>query len=69
LLEKFTPFVNAEWERSTGLSKAVLASEGIEYQVTDRLAFDVSAQHVAGAGNPPDHQIAFGMTLNIGKVQ
>jgi hypothetical protein len=69
LLEKFTPHINAEWEKSTGQRNAVLAFEGIEYQATERLAFDISAQHFAGAGNPPDHQIAFGITLNIGKVQ
>jgi hypothetical protein len=69
LLEKFTPHVNAEWERSTGLPRALLASEGVEYQVTERLAFDVSGQQVAGAGNPSDHQIAFGITLSLGRLR
>jgi len=68
-LEKLTAHVNAEWERSTGQPPAALGSEGIEYQVTDRLALDLSAQHFAGAGNPPDHQIAFGLTLSLGKTQ
>ena len=68
LLEKFTPHVNAEWEKSTGLERAVLASEGIEYQITQRLAFDVSGQHLVGAGNPADHQLAFGITLSLGKL-
>lgn len=66
LLEKFTPHFNAEWEKSTSVERAVLVFEGIEYQWTDRLAFDLSAQHFAGAGNAPDHQLAFGMTLNLG---
>jgi hypothetical protein len=69
LLEKFTPHFNAEWERSTGAGRVLLAFEGIEYQITERLAFDLSAQHVASAGNAPDHQIAFGMTLNLGRVR
>ena len=68
LLEKFTPHLNAEWEKSTGQATALLAFEGIEYQITERLAFDISAQHFATAGNAPDHQIAFGMTLNFGRV-
>jgi hypothetical protein len=68
LLEKFTPHFNAEWEKSTGVGRVLLAFEGIEYQITERLAFDLSAQHVASAGNAPDHQIAFGMTLNLGRV-
>jgi hypothetical protein len=69
LLEKFTPHMNAEWERSTGLSNAVLASEGIEYQITERFAFDVAMQHYATAHAAPDHQIAAGITVNLGKLQ
>lgn len=69
MLEKFTPHFNAEWEKSTGAGRVLLAFEGIEYQITERLAFDLSAQHVASAGNAPDHQIAFGMTLNLGRVR
>jgi len=68
LLEKLTPHLNAEWEKSTGQNSAVLAFEGIEYQVTEQLAFDLAAQHFASAGRAPDHQIAFAMTLNLGKV-
>jgi len=68
LLEKLTPHLNAEWERSTGQNGALLATEGIEYQVTEKLAFDLAAQHFASSGRAPDHQIAFGMTLNLGKV-
>ncbi|HEY4364860.1 MAG TPA: hypothetical protein VGN17_28105 [Bryobacteraceae bacterium] len=66
LWEKLTPHVNVEWERSTGQPSALLAFEGIELQLTDALALDLSAQHYATSGSPPDHQIAFGMTLNLG---
>ena len=66
LIEKFTPHINAEWERSTGTSSALLAVEGVEFQVTERLAVDFSAQHFATAGSAPDHQFAFGMTFNLG---
>jgi hypothetical protein len=34
----------------------------------ERLAFDVAAQQTTGAGNPHDRQIAFGITLNLGRV-
>jgi hypothetical protein len=68
LLEKFTPHFNAEWEKSTGQNGALLAAEGIEYQVIEQLAFDIAAQHFASAGRAPDHQLSFGMTLNLGKV-
>jgi hypothetical protein len=40
----------------------------MEYQITDRLALDVSGQHFTGAGNPADHQIAIGITLSLGKL-
>ena len=65
-IEKFTPHFNAEWERSTGTSSALLASEGIEYQITDHLALDASAQHFATSGSAPDHQLVFGITFNLG---
>ncbi len=68
LLEKFTPHFNAEWEKSTGHTNALLAFEGVEYQITERLALDFSAQHYAAAGTAPDHQLALGLTLNLGKV-
>jgi len=47
----------------------VLAVEGIEYQITERLAFDVAAQQVAETGMAPDRQIAVGITLNLGSVR
>jgi len=68
LLEKLTPHLNAEWEKSTGQNGALLAAEGIEYQVTEQLAFDLAVQHFASSGRTPDHQISVGMTLNLGKV-
>lgn len=69
LLEKFTPHLNAEWEKSTGEHPALLASEGIEYQATERLALDVSAQHFASARRAPDHEISVGLTVNLGKIR
>jgi hypothetical protein len=69
LLEKFTPHFNAEWEKSTGQPRAFLIFEGIEYQITEQLAFDISAQHFAVAGSATDHQIVFGITFNLGKIR
>ncbi len=68
-LGKLTPHFNAEWERSTGQTRIALAVEGIEYQITGRLAFDVAAQQVAETGTAPDRQIAVGITLNLGSVR
>lgn len=65
-LERFTTHINGEWERSTGSAPAVLAFEGLEYQVNGRWAVDLSAQHFATSGSAPDHQLALGLTLNLG---
>ena len=68
-LEKLTPHLNAEWERSTGQGRIFTGFEGIEYQVTERLAFDLSMQQSAALGTSPDHQVAFGVTLNLGRLR
>ena len=69
LVGKFTPHVNALWERSTGTERIVSLFEGVEYQMTERLAFDLGGQHVGVNGAPVDHQLTFGITLNVGKLQ
>lgn len=68
LLGKFTPHGNAVWERSTGLERVVSVFEGVEYQMTDRLAFDLSGQHFGINASAPDNQVVFGITLNVGKL-
>jgi len=68
LLSKFTPHVNVLWEKSTGMTRQVSLFEGVEYQVLERLAFDLSAQHIAVAGGATDHQLVLGMTFNLGRL-
>lgn len=67
LLGKFTPHANVVWEKSTGIERVVSVFEGVEYQMTERLAFDLSGQHFSVAGGTPDHQVVFGLTINLGK--
>lgn len=66
---KFTPHVNALWERSTGQDRIVSLFEGVEYQMTERLAFDLGGQHFGVNGNATDHQLTFGITLNVGRLR
>lgn len=66
-LEKLTPHLNVEGEKSTGSPRALLALEGIEYQMTEKLAFDLAAQHFVDR-NAADHQIALGLTYNFGRL-
>ena len=69
LLGKFTPHINVVWEKSTGIDRVVSAFEGVEYQMTERIAFDLSGQHFSVIGGPPDNQVLFGLTINLGKLQ
>lgn len=69
LAGKFTPHVNALWERSTGSERVISVFEGIEYQMTERLAFDFGGQHFGVNGNATDNQIIFGITLNVGRLR
>ncbi len=69
LTGKFTPHVNALWERSTGVERQVSLFEGVEYQMTERLAFDLGGQHVGVNGGAADHQVTFGFTLNVGRLR
>lgn len=66
VLGHFSPHVNAGWERSTGVPRIASLLEGMEYQMVDRVAFDVSAQQVAATGQRPDRQLIVGMTVNLG---
>jgi hypothetical protein len=67
-LGKFTPHGNVVWEKSTGGALVTSAFEGVEYQMTPRVAFDLSGQHLSLAGGKPDHQVVFGLTVNFGKL-
>jgi len=68
MLGKFTPHINGLWERSTGEAGTVSLFEGVEYQMTERLAFDLGAQHFGVNGAAIDHQVTFGITLNVGRL-
>ena len=66
VLNHFTPHVNAVWERSTGFDRVTSVFAGMEYQITERVAFDVTGQRV-GLTGPADRQVQAGMTINLGK--
>jgi hypothetical protein len=65
-LARLTPHGNIVYERSSGALRAISFFEGLEYQYTERLAFDVSAQQSNLAGGQPDYQIVLGITWNLG---
>jgi hypothetical protein len=67
LLGKFTPHVNTVLEGSTGQRRIVSTFEGVEYQITEQLAFDLAGQNLAVHGGSLENQIVFGITYNFGK--
>jgi len=63
-----TPHVNAVYERSTGYDATLAAFAGVEYQITERVAVDITAQRFGLTGGSPDRQVVAGLTLNFGKL-
>ena len=66
-LGHFTPHGNAIYEKSTGVERQVSIFEGVEYQITEKFALDVSGQHFSVVGGAVDHQIVVGITANLGR--
>lgn len=67
-LGHLTPHVNWLYEKSTGLERLVSLFEGVEYQITDNVAVDFSAQHFNVWGGRIDHQAVVGLTVNTGRL-
>jgi hypothetical protein len=68
IMGHFTPHLNAVWERSTGVEGGLSVFAGVEYQITPRVAFDVTGQRI-GLTGAPDRQVLAGFTINLGKSQ
>jgi len=65
-LGHFTPHGNVVLEKSTGVDRTVSLFEGVEYQITENFALDLSGQHFNVAGGTKDHQLVVGITVNLG---
>ena len=68
-LGHLTPHVNCLYEKSTGVGRQVSLFEGVEYQITERVAVDFSAQQLALWGGTLDHQAVVGLTVNMGRLR
>jgi hypothetical protein len=69
VLSQFTPHMNLVLERATGFERTLAGFVGIEYQITDKIALDVSGQRFGITGGGADRQIVVGFTVNFGKVR
>jgi hypothetical protein len=67
-LGHLTAHANWLWEKSTGTVRQMSVFEGVEYQITDPVAVDFSAQHLSLWGGPTDHQIVIGLTVSTGRL-
>ncbi len=67
-LGHFTPHTNLQVEKSTGLQRQIAIFEGIEYQITDRIALDFSGQHYGLGSGAVDHQAVIALTVHFGKL-
>ncbi len=65
LWRRWTGYVNGQWERSSGVPWMVSLFGGVEYEVNERLSFDISGQHYNLNSGPVDHQIVAGLTWTL----
>jgi hypothetical protein len=64
---RITPHGNVVYERLTGAGGATSVFVGLEYQLTEKLAFDLSSQHLNLGSDSSDHQVLLGVTWNFGQ--
>jgi len=67
LSARWSLYGNTQWERSTGVARQYAFFEGVEFQMTPRLAFDLQGQHYGVNSDQPDHQIVAGITFTLYK--
>jgi len=64
---RITPHGNAVYERLTGAVSETSVFAGLEYQLTEKLALDISSQHLNLGSGSSDHQVLLGITWNFGQ--
>ena len=68
-LSHLTAHTNWLYEKSTGAKRAMSLFEGVEYQINPKVAVDFSGQHFNVWGGAIDHQVAIGLTVNLGRLR
>ena len=63
-----TPHTNLQVEKASGLTRQISVFEGIEYQITGRVALDFSGQHYGLGSGAVDHQAVIALTVHFGKL-
>ena len=68
VLRRFTPHVNSLLEKATGFERTLSVFGGVEYQISEQVAIDVSGQRFSLIAGSPDRQLLVGLTINLGRV-
>ena len=63
-----TPHTNLQVEKASGVTRQISVFEGIEYQITGRVALDFSGQHYGLGSGAVDHQAVVALTVHFGKL-
>ncbi len=63
-----TAYASVQWERSTSQPLFLSVFEGVEYEISSRLAANVYGQHYSLTHGLPDHY-GVGLTYNFGRVR
>jgi hypothetical protein len=64
----FTAHTNWQWEKATGSPRTISIFEGVEWQISDAIAIDVSGQHQPVLGGPRDNQLVVAVTFSSPKL-
>jgi hypothetical protein len=65
LSKRWNAYGSAQWERASGVASQYSVFEGVEFQVNERFAVDLSGQHYALNTGARDHQIVVGITCTV----
>ena len=68
MLQRLSPHANVLYEKSTGVTRSISVFGGVEYQISAKVAVDVSAQRFGLVGSGIDRQVVVGMTANLGRI-
>jgi hypothetical protein len=68
-LSHLTAHTNWLYEKSTGAEREISLFEGVEYQITGKVAVDLSGQHFSAWGGPVDNQVVIGLTVSLGRLR
>ena len=63
-----TPHANLQVEKASGVTRQISVFDGIEYQITGRIALDFSGQHYGLGSGAVDHQAVIALTVHFGRL-